>query len=220
MSAQMNAEGEILVINPNSNAAVTRGIDEATAPLRLGGAPAIRCVTLEEGPFGIESEEDAAHVVPLLERIVAEQDSDAYVIACFSDPGLDRCREISSKPVFGIAQCGLAAALSRVERVGVLSILEDSLPRHAAYFHRLGLASRVAGDRAVGMTVAETEASADAFDRLVAVADALRKKDGAEAIVLGCTGMARHQRDLEEAVGCPVVEPSRAAVSMAVTALL
>ena len=40
----------ILVINPNSTEAVTRGIDEAMAPLRFPGAPEIHCVTLAEGP--------------------------------------------------------------------------------------------------------------------------------------------------------------------------
>ena len=38
----------ILVINPNSTEAVTRGIDEAVEPLRIPGGPAIDCVTLKE----------------------------------------------------------------------------------------------------------------------------------------------------------------------------
>ena len=41
----------IRVINPNSNEAVTRGIDDAIAPLRFAEGPEIVCSTLAEGPY-------------------------------------------------------------------------------------------------------------------------------------------------------------------------
>ena len=46
----------ILVINPNSTQAVTDGIDRALQPLRLAGGPLFECVTLREGPPGIQSQ--------------------------------------------------------------------------------------------------------------------------------------------------------------------
>ena len=46
----------ILVINPNSTVAVTADIDKAMEPLRLPGGPAIECVTLKEGPPGIDTQ--------------------------------------------------------------------------------------------------------------------------------------------------------------------
>ena len=49
------ARADILVINPNSNPAVTAGLDAALGPLRLSDGPSIRCMTLCEGPFGIET---------------------------------------------------------------------------------------------------------------------------------------------------------------------
>ena len=51
--------GPILVINPNSNPAITAGLDAAMTPFRLAGAPPIECVTVPEGPFGIESQGDS-----------------------------------------------------------------------------------------------------------------------------------------------------------------
>ena len=85
----------ILVINPNSTVAVTRAIDEAMAPLRPPGGPEIPCLTLAEGPPGVESQLDADGVILPLCRIIREHDSDAaaFVIACFSDPGLFSARE-------------------------------------------------------------------------------------------------------------------------------
>ena len=64
----------ILVINPNSTAAVTRAIDDAMAPLRIPGGPEIACMTLEEGPPGVESQTDADSVIQPLCRVIREQD--------------------------------------------------------------------------------------------------------------------------------------------------
>ena len=50
----------ILVINPNSTEECTRGIDEACAPLRMPGGPASDCVTLKEGPPGVETQQHVA----------------------------------------------------------------------------------------------------------------------------------------------------------------
>ena len=46
----------ILVINPNSTETVTHGIDEAMVPMRIAGGPEIECMTLQEGPPGIETD--------------------------------------------------------------------------------------------------------------------------------------------------------------------
>jgi len=90
---------KILVINPNSTEAVTRGIDEACAPLRMPGGPAIECATLKEGPPGIETQQHVDGVVsPLLKLIREEKSYSAYVIACYSDPGLHTAREATKIP--------------------------------------------------------------------------------------------------------------------------
>src|ERR1700690_3073522 len=106
------ARADILVINPNSNPAVTAGVDARLGPLRPAARPPVRCMTLSEGPFGIESQKDVEQVAMPLRRLV-EQDNaaDAFVIACFSDPGLQVCREATRRPVFGISECGLLTAL-------------------------------------------------------------------------------------------------------------
>ena len=47
----------ILVINPNSTEAGTRGLDQAVESLRMAGGHAIDCVTLKKGPPGIETQQ-------------------------------------------------------------------------------------------------------------------------------------------------------------------
>src|SRR5215471_15693055 len=188
----------IRVVNPNSNEAVTRGIDAALAPLRFENGPEIVCSTLPEGPFGIETQADAESVVmPLLRLIEADNASDAFVIACYSEPGLHACREGTARPVFGIAECGVLAALARADRFGVIAIGQRSIARHARYLLQMGLVSRLAGERPLNMSVAETASGERTLERMVELGRELKECDGAAAIVMGCAGMARHRRPLE-----------------------
>jgi Asp/Glu/hydantoin racemase len=208
----------ILVINPNSTEAVTRGIDQAVEPLRMSGGPAIDCVTLKEGPPGIETQQHVDSVVqPLLNLVRAkEAEYAAFVIACYSDPGLHSVREATQKPVLGISECGILTALTLGHRFGVIAILEKSIPRHLRYVGALGVTERLAGELAVGIPVVELSNEEKTFRRMVEVGKALRERHGADVVVMGCAGMARYRKPLQDEIGIPVVEPTQAAVAMAV----
>jgi Asp/Glu/hydantoin racemase len=210
----------IRVINPNSNEAVTRNLDAALEPLRFASGPEIVCSTLAEGPFGIETQADVESVVmPLRRTVEADNASDAFVIACYSDPGLYICRESTARPVFGIAECGVLTALARAGRFGVIAISQRSIARHMRYLRQMGLTDRLAGERPLDMSVAETASGEHTLERMVDVGRRLKDEDGAETVVMGCAGMARHRGPLEEALGIPVIDPTQAAVAMALGAV-
>lgn len=211
----MTADRRILVINPNSNDVVTRGLDGALAPLARPGI-AIDCMTLAEGPFGIQSQADVEQVALPLRDLVRREAADAYVIACYSDPGLHVCREATDRPVLGIAECGVLTALARADRFGVIAVASRSIPRHLRALRQMGVVERLAGERALEMTVAETASGTDTLARMIAVGRDLRDRDGAGAIVMGCAGMAVHRRGLELELGIPVIDPTQAAVAMAI----
>jgi Asp/Glu/hydantoin racemase len=210
----------IVVINPNSSEAVTAAIDRAVAPLRMAGGPAIECVTLAEGPPGIESQADVEQVVQPIARLVrSREDAAAFVIACFSDPGLQLAREATARPVLGIAECGILVALTQGERFGIVSILAGSVPRHLRYVRQLGLAARFAGDLPLGLGVAELADEGRTLVRMSAIGSELRDHYGADVLVLGCAGMAQYRPQIEAAIGLPVVDPTQAAVTLAIGAV-
>ncbi len=212
--------GPIVVINPNSNQAVTDGLKDALAAFNLTGGPKIECLTLEEGPFGIESQLDSDSVVlPLAKLMQARPDAGAFVIACYSDPGLDTCRSVVTQPVFGIQESGVLTAMARADRFGVIAIADGSIPRHRRTLARMQVLDRLACEIALNMSVDESARGAGTFDRLVDVGTTL-KEQGAGAVILGCAGMARHRAPLEAALGIPVIDPTQAAVAMALGALL
>jgi len=213
----MSRRPRILVINPNSNEAVTDGLRQALAPLAFTDGPELVCETLTEGPIGIETQEHVESVtLPLRRWIEAANDVDAFVIACYSDPGLHVAREGTASPVFGIAECGVLTALTRADRFGVIAIKSRSIPRHIRYLRQMGLMDRLAGERPLEMSVAESASGEGTLQRMIAVGRELRDEDGAGAIVMGCAGMARHRRPLEDALGLPVIDPTQAAVAMAI----
>jgi Asp/Glu/hydantoin racemase len=210
----------ILVINPNSNEAVTQGLREAVKPLTYAEGPEIVCISLPEGPLGIETQEHVESVtLPLRRKVESANDADAFVIACYSDPGLFVAREGTTRPVFGIAESGVLTALARAERFGVIAIKSRSIPRHLRYLRQMGLMDRLAGERPLEMSVAETASGEGTLAKMIAVGRDLRDLDGANAIVMGCAGMARHRKPLEDALGIPVIDPTQAAVTMAIGTL-
>lgn len=212
----------IYVINPNSTRAVTAGIDAAVAPLRTAGGPLIECLTLDAGPPGIQTQFDVESVtLPLVQLARSLQPTAAaLVIACFSDPGLFAVREAMSQPVaipvLGISECGLLTALTMGQRFGVIAILDTSIPRHLRSYGAMGLLDRFAGELAIGLNVTDLGNYEATLARMVTTGRRLRDEKGADVIVMGCAGMAAYQAALQDALGIPVIEPSQAAVAMAI----
>ena len=195
-------------------------MSEAVEPLRLNNGPKIDCVTIANGPFGVESDEDVRVAATLVkEEIKSDREAAAFVIACYSDPGLETARQETSRPVFGMAESAILTAVTRGGHFGVISILDQSVPRHMKHLEERGMAHFCAGDRPINMTVAESASADGAFKRLVEVGSDLRDKDGARSVILGCAGMARHRMALEAELGMPVIDPVQAGAAMAVGAV-
>jgi len=209
----------ILVINPNSLVDCTASIDEAMTDLRERTGAEIDCVTLEEGPPGIETQEHIEGVVFPVARRIQNDPADAYVIACFSDPGLFLAREMVSKPVVGSGAASFHIAASLGLRFGIIAMRDRSIPRHLRYVQSLGFMDRLAGDRAINHSVAGLADRASVIDKIVNTGETLRDTDGANVLVLGCSNMGRYRQELEDRLGIPVVDPSQAGVAQAITHL-
>ena len=213
--------GPILVINPNSNSAVTAGLNATMMSFRVDGLPPIECLTLSDGPFGIESQADSdAAVAPLISLIRARTDASAVIIACYSDPGIDAAREVTKAPVFGMQESGFLTAMARGDRIGVVAISEGSILRHRKYLRRIGVLNRMVAERPLNVSVAQTASGKDTFERLEEVSNALVQQDSADVVVLGCAGLSVYRSRLETILQRPVVDPTQSAVAMALGTVL
>ena len=211
---------KILVINPNSNESVTRGIDQALQSCRTEHGVDISCSTLMDGPFGIETDEDINVVVPLIvSEINNKQENDAFVIACYSDPGLNESRTVSAKPVFGIHESAVSLSATYERRFGVLALGRESIQRHIAYVRQLGYQAFHAGERPLDISVDEATNGPGVLQKIIDTGRQLIDEDGAETLILGCAGLAAHRKAAQQELGVPVIDPVQAAVTMAAESL-
>lgn len=209
---------KIRVINPNTTCSMTETIGAAASRV-AGLGTQIVATQPAGGPVSIESHfDEAVAAVGVAEEVLAgeRENTDAYVIACFGDPGLWSARELTRAPVIGIAEAAfhMAAMVSTrfsvVTTLGRTGIIAEHLLQQYGFAH---LCRKV---RAAEIPVLDLEHDPDAALRKI-IEESLRAKqeDGIGAIVLGCGGMADLTDTISEAIGLPVVEGVSAAVKLA-----
>lgn len=210
----------ILLVNPNTSTSMTAGI---AAEARRAAAPQteIEAVTSTMGPASIEGYYDEAMAVPgLLQEIARGQreGADAAVIACFDDTGLDAARAMAAIPVLGICEAALSLAGFIARRFTVVTTTERSRVPVEDLVRRYGMGSRATVRAADIPVLALEDPASDALARLREQIALALDADRAEAIVLGCAGMARLAHDLHDLqadFGVPIVDGVGAAIKQA-----
>ena len=206
----------LLIINPNSNETVTQGLRESFANDINKLSIESECVTLPGGPFGIETDEDISSVIPLIQaRIGSSPQFDAYVIACYSDPGLEECRNMTEKFVLGIQRSALETAISIGNCIGVLALSAQSIARHLSYIEALGFTKQFAGELPLDISVDEATNDSTTLRKIISQGRRLIDKFDVDVLILGCAGMAAHRQAAEAALQVPTIDPTQAAVSQA-----
>lgn len=206
----------LLVINPNTTESMTRKIGEAARAVAASGT-AVDVVNPETGPPSIEGFFDGAFAVPgVIDEMRKAGQVDATIIACFDDTGLDAARSFSDAPVIGIGEAAFHVASLVAGRFSVVTTLSRSVPVVEHNLESYGLARRCARVRASDVAVLDLEIpGSPARDRISEEIDRAIREDMAEAIVLGCAGMADLAATLSEKHGLPVIDGVVAAVKMA-----
>ncbi len=213
-------KSRILVINPNSNEFLTRAIDKALDDSRAANNIDISCITLADGPVAIETDEDLRIAVPLVvNEIWGNDNADAFVIASYSDPGLEESREKTEKPVFGIQESAIALSAAYGRRFGVLALGRDPIQRHIAYVRQMGCQEFHAGERPLDISIDKSSTDPEVLYKIIETGRQLIEEDGAETLILGCAGLAEHRKAAQLELGVPIIDPVEAAVTMAVEAL-
>jgi allantoin racemase len=206
----------LLVINPNSTVSMTEKIGLAARAAASKGTEVI-AVNPPHGPVSIEGYYDEALSVPgLLHVIQTTPAFDAVIIACFDDTGLDAARCLTDRPVIGIGEAAYHFASMISNKFSVVTTLARSVPALEHNLHRYGLSARCARVRSSEVAVLELEhPGSDACHRISAEIGRAVAEDRAEAIVLGCAGMADLAKDLAAEHGLPVLDGVSCAVRMA-----
>lgn len=202
---------QIKAINPNTNWDMTENIGEV-ANEYVAEDTEVVAVSPERGPVTIESYYDHFLVIPgLLEEIIEDEDEyDAFVVACWADSGIEACREVTDKPVVGIAEASLYVANMLGATYSVATILSRAKDLIEDTVDKAGMGEHCASVRTTQLNVDETCGSEagrqKTVDELLEACRLAIEEDGAEAICLGCAGMGGLAGELETELGVPVVD--------------
>lgn len=208
---------KIAVINPNTTVSMTATIADAARRVAHAGTEIV-AITSSMGPVSIEGFYDEVFAVPglLVEIAKAEREgADAIVIACFDDTGLDAARALAAIPVIGICEAAVSTAAFIAQRFSIVTTMERSRLPVEHLVHRYGMGSRCKVRAADVPVLSLEDPNSNARDRLRSEISAALKDDRAEAIVLGCAGMADLTAALRQEFGVPVIDGVAAAVKQA-----
>jgi allantoin racemase len=205
---------KILIVNPNTTASMTEAIGAAACAVAASGSEIV-AVTSPMGPASIEGFYDEAFAVPgLIQALLNAPDADAGIIACFDDTGLDAARSAARFPVVGICEAALVTAGQIAKRIAVVTTLPRSIVPLEELVRRYGFAER-AVVTACNVAVLDLEKPGSGAEEKLKAEIARALDRGAEAIVLGCAGMADLALKLSQEFGVPVVDGVAAAVKQA-----
>jgi len=176
-------------------------------------------VGIEKGPSSIECRYDEILAVPEIVKRVKEAEEegvDACVVNCFGDPGVRASREVVKIPVLGPCESSLLVASSMSDKFSVITVLKSVAGLIEENARIYGLSDKLVSVRAVDIPVLdlhqdnETTAKALFEEGKKALAE-----DGAEVLILGCTGMTGMAERLSRELGVQVIDPLPTAVKFA-----
>jgi len=176
---------------------------------------------IESGPESIESFYDIAVASSAILHKVKEAEENGFhaiILYCSSDPILEAAREIVDIPVIGPGEVSLHIACMLSHKFSIVSPtpllgVEQRLQR--AKIPLTCLASVRVLDIPVVALRDDNGITERARTAIVHAARKAVREDGAQAIVLGCLGMAGLDQAAREEIGVPVIDPAFVAINMA-----
>lgn len=209
---------KIKIINPNTTESMTNSIFESAISC-AGPATEIQAVNPKKGPVSIENFHDEyAAIIGVMEEVhLGDRDGvDAFIIACYGDPGLYAAREITEAPVIGIAEASMKLATMVAPKFSIIAVIPRSILMLEEVVKRYGMTDQCVSIRSTGLSVLDFEKDPEkGMKRITEESKKAILEDGAEAICLGCAGMTTFAIALEEELKVPVFDGVTAAVKMA-----
>jgi allantoin racemase len=150
-------------------------------------------------------------------RGAAHEGFDALAIGCFYDVALHDAREMSGEMIVTAsceASCEIASTLAN--RFGVIVGRQKWVHQMQATVRSYGHGDRLTGFYGVDLGVTEFQQDhAETARRLIEAGRKAVQQDHAEALILGCTMERGFYKEVEQALGVPVIDVAIAALKRA-----
>jgi len=207
---------KILVVNPVGHSRW----DEQDRKLYMTFASPgteVEVISLPEGPLSIEDPKAYGEVVPLVMKRVLElyMNYDAVIVNCFLDPGVDLLKAMVNKPVVGPCEASLALAGLLSKKLAIVTVGNEALWMIEERVRALGYGTYLVTIKGIELTVPQLDEKRDEAIALTIEKSKEAISEGAEVVILGCTGLSGMAKEVQEAIDKPVIDPSGAALKVA-----
>lgn len=172
---------------------------------------------IEKGPVSIESVYDETYANPFVVDAAKKAEKEGYdgiIIYCFSNPALYAVREAIKIPVIGIGEAAHIFGMVVGERIGIISTVENSVPRHWRKAKILGTISKLKAIKPLNLPVLEYNDKEKVMERVKKVATELIEKEKVDTIILGCGSMLGIKKELQDTFPVPIIIPGEAAIKL------
>ena len=169
-------------------------------------------------PQGIESPEqhfwESLQMTFLMQELekVDQDNTDGVVIFCAADPGVAAAKEYLDIPIVGLLETSVALASLLGRRFTWLSPLACGDGLVLDRIHSTGGARRLASLRSIEVPVVEMGNSDLVLERTLQEGRLAIQQDGADTLIIGCSGMMGLAETAQAELGVPVIDAGVAGI--------
>lgn len=204
---------KVVVFNPNCSMEVSDRIRAVASKMGVES----EVVTDARGPETVSTDLEVAEAGERFSDFLKQRASgDVFMVGCFADPGLENARQATDRPVIGIQQAAIHAALAIGDKFGIIALSESAIRRHTANIAKMNLTDRFAGELALPNLSAFSSGGAAVVDSMADIAAELSRA-GADSVILGCAGMSPIKRVVEEKAGVRIIDPVATGLGLAMS---
>lgn len=209
---------KLLLINPNTSDGFT-AIAQKAADAYKNKDTIVKAVSSPCGPLTLEGYfDEIISSVGVLEVVQREKENyDGFIVACFSNHfSIYAARQLTGKPVVGIFEPPMLLAKQLGAKFSIVTPSPRWKPLLEEGLEAVGMEHSCGSVRVIGVDVEELECleQGKLEELLLKEAEKAIKEDGAEAIVLGCCGLAGLAAKIREKLDVPVLDPVASAVKV------
>lgn len=174
------------------------------------------------GPLAVENEYDEALAAPEVIRLCVKAEKEGYdavFVNCFSEPGVRAARECVKIPIFGGFEPAAHIALGLADKISIITVVSNVISLMRGNLAKAHLDERFVSIRDIGIPVKDVHDHERLCNALLKESKAAIIEDGAQAIVLGCTGFVnvaeKLRKDLlSDGYDIPVIEAGQTAMKV------
>ena len=158
---------------------------------------------------------ESTNVSKLIKEIESNNSSDAFIIACYEDVGIDDIRKITSKPVMGIGEAAFYTANIIANKFSIITNLSASHEALKNNLIKYDLEHKCVSLKSIEVPILDMETmSKSNIKKLESAINRTIIEDNPEAIIITSPGILNLTKIFSDRFNIPIIEGVTAAATL------